>query len=303
MATTSPTNPFVTSNFAGSFTVYTDGDVQGTYYDDPAARWALAGGILSQSETLPMWGGVGLYLQVPTPGVANPNNSLGPIVGRATTLTATSATGLTGFSVFSQAYGMIIDPGASNVPLAASGMQVMFFPLGSRARVAVACDPALASLEGGSIGQQVSWDFNNQRLQPYDASTATVSVSSAAWATNVYTLTVVTANLIWTPVAGDYINVSGATNTGTGGAGVVNGNFQVLSTSVSGSNTLINLSLPAGSGVVGTIAGTIVMNFGTGALNVQVLRVSTGNSMIVSWNPTVAQANWNPTGATAVIQI
>ncbi len=83
----------------------------------------------------------------------------------ATNLTGGStAKTLTGFSVFDQAYGMINTP-QSPVPLAAGYMQVMFYRLGSKARLTLAMDPALAAgLYGNPITIPVSWDFTLQRL-------------------------------------------------------------------------------------------------------------------------------------------
>src|SRR5579859_1843144 len=111
-------NQLLTTNAAGSFNVSAVGTVQGTFYDDPAVRYALAGGVLASAETIPMWGGVGIFEDVP--GAAG-----GP-VGRATALTGSKA--LTGFSVFNQAHAMIQSP-QSPVPLAPSGGHVNFFRL------------------------------------------------------------------------------------------------------------------------------------------------------------------------------
>src|SRR5580693_1506559 len=142
-----PFNYMTTTNAAGSFTLTTDGGVQGTQYDDPETTWSLRSGLVSQSETIPMWGGVGIYEQIPTPGAANPSADLGSIIGRATTLTQTSSTGLIGFSMFNQVYNAPISTN-STVPLASSGMTFNYQRLGSGARVWLACDPSLASYEG-----------------------------------------------------------------------------------------------------------------------------------------------------------
>src|ERR1700677_2938619 len=169
-------SPYATTNAAGSFNVTSGGVVQGMPLDDPSIRNQLAGGVLATTETLPMWGGVGISNAVP--GAANgPQSLLGTLVTRATTLTATSSNGLTGFSVFSQNYSAVNSP-QSPVPLVGSLGQVNYYLLGSGARIPVAMDPSLVSLEGEIITTQVSWDFNNQVLQPYDASTATYSLTS-----------------------------------------------------------------------------------------------------------------------------
>src|ERR1051325_5420576 len=101
-------NPILTTTAAGMFTTYTDGDVQGTYFDDPAVRFALRGGLVSTSETYPMWGGILISELVPTPNSASaPDESLGPIISRATVAWGTTglvpygtAGGATGFTVF-----------------------------------------------------------------------------------------------------------------------------------------------------------------------------------------------------------
>ena len=301
MTATLSFNPFVATNAVGSFNIDTGGGFQGTFMDDPAIRNALAGGILATTETIPMWGGVGISELVPTPGSATlPNSTLGGIISRATTQTAASAGQLTGFSVFNQAHSMVNSP-QSPVPLAGSGNLVNFFRLGSGARIWVAMDPSLVTLENSIITTQVSWDFNNQVLQPYDASTATYSITSLTWAsTNGGQTTVVAA--VATPVAGvgDVINISGATNTGTGGATAVNGNFTVTAFT---DNQHFVIAAPAASGVIGTIAGTIVANYGVGALVCKILDINIGNSMTVTYNASTGFATWNRSGSAALILI
>lgn len=288
-------NPGLTTNAAGSFNTTSLGYVQGTALADPAVRNALAGGVLAASETLPMWGGVGIYEFVPPNGTSN--GSLGGSVGRALLLTGTKA--LTGFSVFDQDHSMINSP-QSPVPLAAAGMGVNFYRLGSGARIAVACDPSLVSLEGAIINGPVSWDNVNQRLQPYIASGATEAVTSMTWSSagGGRIAVVMTAASVYG--LGDEVNVSGATNTGTGGNTVVNGNF-IIDTYTD--TTHFTLAAPAAAGVYGTIAGTIVLNVGFGALACKVLDVQIGNSLTVDYNSTTGFATWNRSGSTAIILI
>ena len=300
MTATIPFNPLVTTNAAGRFVATSDGVVQGTFYDDPAVRYAMRGGFLAYTETLPMWGGIGIYELVPSPTSGQPDQSLGSPVGRATTLTQTSSGGLTGFAVFNQAINMVTTT-QSPVPLSASGMSVHYFRLGSGARIAVAADPVLVDLEGGLVGAQVSWDFNNQILQPYDASTTTYAISSMTWSsTNGGQVAVVMSVASPVGAVGDSINISGATNSGTGGAGVVNGNFTV---SAFTDNEHFTFLLPAASGVVGTIGGSPVLNYGTGALACRIDRIYSGNSMTVSYNASTGYATWNRSGTCAVITI
>ena len=296
-------NPYPTTNAAGSFLVTESGGFQGTAMNDPAVRFALAGGILGPNETFPMWGGVAINESVvpvgSTVGTAYPNSGLGGYITRATTVSATGSGGVTGFSVFDQAHAMINTP-QSPVPIALNGGAVNFYRLGSGARIWVQCDPDLVSLEGGTIGQQVSWDFNDQLLQPYVASGATESVTSMTWsATNGGQVAVVMGSASIYGL-GDTINVSGATNTGSGSLSLLN-TAQVINTWTD--STHFTFLLPGTSAIWGTLGGTIVLNVGTGALNVKVLDISLGNSMTVNYNPITGNCTWNRAGNTALILI
>jgi hypothetical protein len=166
-------NPYVQTNAPGMFNIESDGLIVGTAYPDPAARFALSGGWLAQSETLPMWGGVGISEHVPAERLAavtaNPPNvptapagradvSLGGFIGRAT-----ADANLTGFSVFDQNYAAINSP-QSPVPCTEKGGLVNFYRLGCGIRVALAIDPTLVSLEGGLINAAVAWDYTNQKI-------------------------------------------------------------------------------------------------------------------------------------------
>lgn len=286
-------NPMQTTNAAGSFSVQSEGYVQGTALDDPAVRYQLVNGVLSPSETNPMWGGIAIQEDIPNPGFGN---AVGGNIGRAT-----AAANITGFSVFNQGHAMVNWP-QNKVPVALQGGTVPFFRLGSNARIPVQCDPSLASLQGGLITQQVSWDVNNQILQPFDSATATVSITSqtATFANGVWTIAVVTAAASLVGAVGDSINISGATNSGTGGNSLVNGNQVVTAFT---DNQHFSYQVTAVAGAIGTIAGTQVLNQGVGALNVKVLEISLGNSKVVVWNPVLQTANWNLQGAVALIQI
>ena len=301
MVATVSFNPVLTSNAGGSFNIDSSGYVQGQAMDDPSYRYWLAGGVLATTETLPMWGGVGISELIPSStSTTTSAPSLGGQIGRATTLTAQAAGQLTGFSVFDQAHHMINSP-QSPVPLAGTGMSVNFYRMGSQARIAVACDPSLISLQTGLITQNVSWDFNSQRLQPYLASGGTESVTSLTWSsTNGGQVAVVMAAASLVGAVGDVITISGATNTGTGGAAVVNGTFTVNTFT---DNQHFTFLLPAAAGVVGTIGGTILLNYGVGALNVRVLDVQVGNSMTVSYAASTGFATWNRSGSSALILI
>lgn len=296
MVATVSFNPVLTSNAGGSFNTSSDGYIQGHTMDSPSTRNDLAGGILAATETKPMWGGVAISESIPS-SIAS---ATGSSIIRATTLTAQAAGQLTGFSVFDQAHGMISSP-QSPVPLAGTGQTVNFYRLKSFARIAVACDPSLLNLQTGLITQNVSWDFTNSVLQPYDASTATQSVTSMTWSnTNGGQVAVVVAAASLVGAVGDVFTVSGATNSGTGGASIVNGSFVVNTFT---DNQHFTFLLPAAPSVVGTIGGTILLNMGTGALPVTVLDVQVGNSMTVQYASATGFATWNRSGACALIQI
>jgi len=297
MANSVSLQPMLTSNGAGSFSVQSEGYVQGVALDDPAIRNALAMGPLLSSETLPMWGGIaiGEYL------ANGSGNALGNGVARATVVA-----GITGFSVFNQAAAWITTP-QSQVPTAGANQSIPFYRLGSGARIAVACEPGLVAANGGLINQQVSWDFNNQRLQAYNASTATVSVTSVTASysatTGLWTFAVVAAAPSDVLAVGDAINLSGISSTG-GTAALATLNTNQIVTSFT-SNTVFSFQIAAAAGAygAGSLAGTIVLNQGIGALNVKVLSVDLGNSKIVTYDPINNLANWNNAGSTAIILI
>ena len=288
-----PFNPYGTTNAANSFSVQSAGYVQGVYQDDPSLRWALASGTLSASATLPLWGGVPISESI---AASTADATMGGSI-----IQASAISNITGFSVFNNAYSWVGSP-SSPVPLAASaGASVAFFRLGCGIRIPVAMDPSLVSLSGGLISQQVSWDFNNQVLQPYDAATATYSVTSitSSYASGVYTFAVVMAAASPVAAVGDFINVSGVTGTG---AALVNGN-QVVTSFTDNQHFSFQVTAASGAIATGALTGTIVLNYGTGALPVKVLAISPGNSMTVSYNSTTGAATWNRQGYAALIQI
>lgn len=283
-------NPVITSTAAGSFAVTSEGLIQGTSYADPSARNWLSGGVLASTESLPMWGGVGISDAVPTQNsTTGPALQLGPTITRATTLTAAAAGVLTGFSVFDQVHSAINTP-QSPVPLVGSGMSVNFYRLGSNARIAVAADSALASLEAGVSAAQVSWDFGRQCLTPYVAAYAAGTVSSAAYtsSTGVLALTMSASQTI--PV-GTYVTISGMTPS------TLNGTWAVTSSS----GTALSVQATIGLGTLSVSGGTV--NAGGGALPATVLELQVGNSMTVSYSPTTGFATWNRSGSAAVILI
>ena len=265
------------------------GFVQGLEMPDPAVRFQRRMGLLSQSETKLMYGGCAIYEQVP--GLAGgPITPLGPIVGRATSITGGTYP-IRGFSVFTDAFAMVATA-SSPVPLSASGMQVNSYRLGSGARIPVACDPGLAAaLIGGDIGAAVTWDLVNQILVPY---TGAVTISSGTYnsTSGLVTLTMASPTNL---SPGDSVTVSGAT--GTGSFASINGTY------TAGAGT-------TGSTVTYTIAASLTLTITGGSLTTGtalpiagVLGVSTSNNMTVNYNSSTGIATWNYNGAAALIQL
>lgn len=300
------TNYMLQTGFSGTFNVTSSGGVQGAFVDDPAVIYQLAGGVLSQNETIPMWGGVGVNVTItPNTGSNPPDGTQGGIISRATNVTVGASGQLIGFSTFNQAYGMLSTP-QSPVPLAASGMQVMYFRLGSNARIYVAAAPQIAttSFEGTSIQTQVSWDFVGQQLIPYIAAYTSASVSSATYtsSTGILALTFGSAPFgagVGSTANGVYISISGLT-TSAGSASNVNGLFPITSTGASG--TVINVQAAAGLGTITINGSTGTLAAGGGALPVNVLEVTT-NSMTVNYATATGFATWNYNGTVALIEI
>lgn len=271
------------------------GLIQGQAFPDPATRYALRSGIVSTNETVPMWGGIGVYANISPISTTGPSQVLGQVLGRATSMTGTSA--LVGFSTFDQAYNMVNDP-QSPVPTAGSGQSINYYPLGSRVRLAVACAPSLVNLRGGLINQQVSWDFTTQQLIPFSGAYPATTITNAVWAATSggqVTFTVGT-DLTSFINAGDAIEVSGVVNSGGSSTSAFNGQWFVVSITA----TTIVVSAPAASSIGTYVSGGTVLA-GGGALPVTVLDVQATGCMTVSSTGGLYTYNYN--GACAVIQL
>jgi hypothetical protein len=281
-----------TINAPNTFNVTSVGHIVGTMMDDPVARFALAGGVLSQNETLPMWGGVAIYEDIGGYGTNPPAVVLGSVVGRATSMSGGAVAGtLAGWSVFNQAHAMVNTP-QSPVPLAGSGMSVNFLRLGSGARITVQIDPTLAaSLAGDPTSQPVSWDFVNQQIVTYQAAYATNVCTNSTWASTGGGQATFTTTSPHGVAVGSYVTISGAV------PAAYNGTWLAI-TGTASSTIVVNM--PVNPGTIST-EGSLVA--GGGALPVKVLGVEVGNSMTVSYNATTQAATWNYSGNTALILI
>lgn len=288
-------NPFLVSSGSGLFNAESGGVRQGTAYPDPATRYALRGVTLAAAETLPMWGGVGVYMNVPgqpVGGAVQPSYTLGPISGRATALTGSFA--LAGFSVFDQAYNGITSP-QSPVPLYGTAMTFGAYALGSRARIAVQCDPDLASLRQGPIGANVAWDFTNQLLVPY-LGTLTISSGTYNSTTGVISL-VMSASVTFGPP--DSVTLASLTGTGTNLA-ALDGTW----TTLTAAGTAVTLQGPVGEGAITITGGSLTVGGSASqALAVKVLDVMNSNCEVVVYNSTTGFATYNYNGSAAIIQI
>jgi len=168
-------NPMQTTTAAGLFSTNSNGFTQGDAQDDPAVKFALAGGVLSTSAVTPLWGGVPILEYIapqtyPAPAGSGPGSPLG-----ATVIQAADNASITGFCVFNQAFAGITTP-QSNAPLYSPGMSVNYYRLGSNARIPLKIDPALVSLDGSIITTQVSWDFAANQIIAYDAGVGALKV-------------------------------------------------------------------------------------------------------------------------------
>jgi len=277
-------NPTQTTNARGSFGTGWTGLIQGTALDSPSVRGALAGGVLATTETLPMWGGVGISEAVPSSPMTAAG-TFGGSIRRAALLTGTVA--LTGFSVFDQNHSAINTP-QSPVPLVGIGATMNLYRLGSGARIAVAADPVLASLGGGVINAQVSWDFAQQRLVPFVAAYAANVITNAVWSAGAVTLTTTSPHGLG---VGSVFTVGGFVPAG------YNGTFTAIA-GTTGSTIVYALTPDPGAD---TVQGTLAA--GGGALNVRVLSMQLGTSMVVVFDPVTRFATWNGAGAAAIILI
>ena len=268
------------------------GMIQGQADPDPATRFALRAGLVSQAETLPMWGGLAVEADVAPISASGPNGVLGQVLKRAVSLAT-----LVGFTVFDQGYNMINDP-TNTVPTAGSGQSINYYPLGCRARIAVPCDPSLVSLRGHQINPLVSWDFVSQLLVPYSAAYSGSAITGAAWAATAggeidFT---VSTDLTTDINAGDDIEVSGVVNTGGVSMGAFNGRWTVLTISA----THIVVAAPA-SATLGTYASGGNVLAGGGPLLVTVLDVQPTGCITV--DDVAGNFVYNYNGACAKIQL
>ena len=147
-------NPILTTNAKGLFSTNSNGFTQGDAQDDPAVKFALAGGVYDAAATAPIFGGMPVQEFVPTSG----DNVLG-----STIKAAAGDANPTAFTVFNQAFAGLTTP-QSPAPAFLPGMSVNYYRLGSGARIPVALDPASITVEGELVSTTVYWDFTDNVL-------------------------------------------------------------------------------------------------------------------------------------------
>jgi len=190
--------PMATTNAQGLFNTNSAGFTQGDAQDDPAVKFALAGGVLSTSATTPIWGGIPISELIPSAAAQPGTNTLG-----STVIQASSVANSTGICVYNQAFGGITTP-QSSAPLFSPGMSVNFYRFGSGARIPLPIDPALVSLDGGLVSQPVAWDFSTNQIVAY--------VSGAAFPVKILQISTVGNKLV------SYDGTSGNANWSNTGA-------------------------------------------------------------------------------------
>lgn len=296
-------NPVLTSNAAGTFGVSWDGLMQGTAMPDPAVRFFLASGYLDPTALLPMWGGVGISEIVPTFPASpplTPDVALQGKINRATNVSVVGAAlSLTGFSVFDQAYGMVNSP-QSPVPLGFQGGQVMFYRLGSGARIAVACDPSFIGA-GSIITQQVSWDFDTQQLVPFNAAYAANALTNAVFAATgggQVTFTTTSAHGVG---VGEVIDIGDIPAGAPMLPATYKGTYRTIA-GTTGSTIVAQKIVNQGTDPGAYVSGG-QLDGGGGALPVRVLKVQATGNMTVSYDPVSGFATWNRNGCAALILI
>jgi hypothetical protein len=285
-------NPMAVASYGDNFKISSDGYIQGDAILDPATRFELVAGVVASTETIPMWGGVAITETLASSAIGN------------NLARAVSDAAITGFAISNQTHNAILLQGNGlQVPQTFAGQTQSFARLGSKMRLPVACDPSLASLIGGSVSPQVTWDYNLQMLVPYDAATATVSVTSitASYSatTGLWTFVVVAAAAANVGAVGDYINVAGVTGTGA----VSINQAQRVTAFTDNQHFSFQIAAGATAFTAGAQAGTITLVQATGALSVKVLDVQVGNSKTIEYKSATGIASWLNTGSIALIQL
>jgi hypothetical protein len=158
-------NPAQVTVASNTFYDTSNGAIQGFFQDDPAIRFQLRSGLVAAAQTTPLWGGMGISVNLP-------NKAVEALSFKAGLSLATSEANLMGFTVWNQSLATILNPSVSNpIPQAGGGTgtnpggAINFFLLGSQAQIWVQCSSTVAgALAAGAYNQAVYWDYTNQVL-------------------------------------------------------------------------------------------------------------------------------------------
>lgn len=268
-------NPMATQNALGSFNVQSGGYVQGLMSDDPVNIYKVAGGVVKSNQAGNLWAGMAITEFIPTG-----DDPLGSQVALASD---SSVNNISGFLVGNLNHSAIITQ-SSNVPLISALMGAQFCRIGSGVRMALAIDPALASLDGGMTNQAVSWDFTNQQIVPYNTQIAQLTISAMTWSAGIVSVTTSAANTLQT---GNWVTISGDSATGY--------NTDTPVTVVDSTHFTFPLAVnPGASG------GSPVVLAGGGALPVKILKLQVGNSRVAVLD-SLGNVNYNNSGSCALV--
>lgn len=162
-------NPNLTTNAQNSFSLDTDGVMQGTMPNHPAKTPAdIRAGLVSSTNTAPLYGGLPVVADLPTGGASVTGHS--PLVLTLATTTA----GISGITIFDLATNGLIVPGGDNAPLYGQGMTINWLALGSGAPVVLQASTALVDALGGTSAtgsNLASWNFTTNVLDVYNSTT------------------------------------------------------------------------------------------------------------------------------------
>lgn len=168
-------NPALTTQPQNSFQLETQGYIQGLTQDDPTSRMWLSAGQVASGVAQPMWGGMGVSVQV---GGLNSNGQ------SLASLALATSTQIQGFTVFDQAINMQIIPGNS-VPVAVAGQSMAYYGFGTNARIPVpVAAGSVAALETAYTNTTLYWDTSAFNL------TTTSGASTVALPSSVQVLAV-----------------------------------------------------------------------------------------------------------------
>lgn len=271
-------NPNLTQNFPGTFSLISQGYTQGIMVDDPVNIYKIAGGTLKSDIVIPIYAGMAISEYIPTGddvrggniGLANPSG----------------VANIIGFTVGNKAHNAIITS-SGNVPILSAGSSVQYCRFGSGVRLALACDPALASLDGSLTTTQVSWDFTNQQVVPYQVAETQIAITSMTWSAGVVSVVAAAATTI---VAGSWFTISGAVPTG------YNGDHKAIAAA---DTTHFTFALAANPGAE-TTPGVILAGGGAVPFK-QILRVAPGNSRVAVYDSVANTVNYNNSGCCALV--